>query len=67
MACQDTRRLRRRTGGAGRPGDYDRATALAREAMAQAETLRIMPTVIAGIEPQLAETPTTNPPSRSKT
>jgi hypothetical protein len=26
-----------------------------------------MPTVIAGIEPQLAETPTTNPPSRSKT
>jgi hypothetical protein len=35
--------------------------------MAQAETLRIMPTVIAGIEPQLAETPTTNPPSRSKT
>jgi tetratricopeptide (TPR) repeat protein len=51
----------------GGPGDYDRATALAREAMAQAETLRIMPTVIAGIEPQLAETPTTNPPSRSKT
>jgi hypothetical protein len=30
----------------GGPGDRDRATALAREAIAQAETMHIMPTVI---------------------
>jgi tetratricopeptide (TPR) repeat protein len=46
----------------GGPGDYDRATTLAREAIAQAEALQIMPTVTAGIDQRLAETPTTHPP-----
>jgi tetratricopeptide (TPR) repeat protein len=51
----------------GGPGDHDRATVLAREAIAQAERLEIMPTVIpAGVQ-QLAATPTANPPSRSRT
>ncbi len=39
------------------PGDHDCAAALAREAIAQAETLRIMPTVILGTVRQLAEAP----------
>jgi hypothetical protein len=39
----------------GGPGDHDRATALAREAITQAETLQIMPTVIPSSVRPLAE------------
>lgn len=38
----------------GGPGDHDRAAGLAREAIAQAETLQIMPTVIPNAVQQLA-------------
>jgi DNA-binding SARP family transcriptional activator len=41
----------------GEPGDHDRAEELAREAIARAETLQIMPTVIPNTLQQLAETP----------
>jgi DNA-binding SARP family transcriptional activator len=39
------------------PGDHDRAAELAREAIAQAETLKIMPGVIPDTARQLVETP----------